>query len=137
MALKKALAEFLVRESSRPWVRGEHDCGLWLADWYMQATGAPDPAATLRGAAEGGDAAWQSGATLLREVRRIVRGLGLARTAAPEPGDIGVVALEDGGRRFAVGAIRVRGGWVMPASGKGLVRAMDARARTIAAWRMP
>ncbi len=127
------LAAYLRSAASRPFEDGVHDCGLWLADWYVARTGRPDPAAHLRGT-------WRSvrrrtelygHAAILRQTRAIVRRLGLARVRAFEPGDIAGLRL--GGAAF--GAIRVAKGWAL-LSVRGLARLSDDDVKVIAAWRI-
>lgn len=42
------LTAFLERTADRPWVWGETDCTMWVADWCIQRWGV-DPAAAFRG----------------------------------------------------------------------------------------
>lgn len=120
---------------------GEHNCGLWLADWYVEATARPDPAEHLRGRYGHVEMDWISPAAVLRHLKRIAPTIGLIRVKAPGLGDIAVLALRWGdGKRRAVGAIRVEGGWVVPAGApdvRGLTKLADGTADVIAAWRFP
>ncbi len=139
MALSEMLRSFLAREAARPWEMGEHDCGLWLADWYVFATGAPDPAAHLRGWHRGPGARRAGDAIVLRHLRVVARTLGLLRTTMPLPGDIAALCLCEPRARIAVGAIRVERGWIVPAGEPatfGLTKVPDDldRARVVAAW---
>jgi hypothetical protein len=130
------LAEFLQQDASREWEWGEHDCGLRLADWYMAATGEPDPAAHLRGAyANEGQCEARFGGTL-KQIRAVISGLGLPRTKEPSAGDIAVIAIAAAGERLVLGAIKLKSGWSVPGT-IGLTRLADESVRIIAAWRIP
>lgn len=88
------LDAFLERIAATPFVDGQSDCALTIADWVILATGCPDPADHLRG---------QYDSPLQRE--RLLRRLGgletvvedcarralLPETLGPRRGDIGVV----------------------------------------------
>ena len=47
--LNSLLPAFIRAEATREWIWGEHDCGLWLADWVSFATGIHDLGRFLRG----------------------------------------------------------------------------------------
>lgn len=132
------LAQFLARDAAREWEWGEHDCGLRLADWFVALTGRPDPAAHLRGqyANESQCEARYGSAPALRQIRAVVRSLGLERTADPVAGDIAVITISAEGQRLVLGAIRLESGWSVPGT-VGLTRLADEVVRVIAAWRIP
>lgn len=117
--------------AARPFVWGEHDCALAIADWVGRHTGC-DPAAHLRGryASEGEARALMGPLGLVGIVRDCARAAGLTRTFAPAPGDIGVIRVRD--RHIC--ALRVVGGWVWPRS-RGFSRSSDAP--MVAAWSLP
>ncbi len=123
--MRAGLAEFLRSSASRDFKYGEFDCGLWLADWYMLATGRPDPAAHLRGVGR---------KDLGNQMRSIVRSLGLTRTASPpHPGDIGLVSLA---KHHCSGAI-FSTDWVILAEGGGLHIVNPSRVIRRIVWAMP
>ena len=90
------LNAFLEAVAATPFVDGQSDCALTIADWVIVATGCPDPALHLRG---------QYDSALQRE--RLLRRLGgleavvadcarranLVETSEPRRGDIGVIRL--------------------------------------------
>lgn len=117
-----ALTDFLRVAAARQFCLGEHDCGLWLADWYIAKTGKADPAASLRGAYyESGD--------LNPIMRSVIARAGLAETQAPERGDVGIVQI---GHRV-MGAIFTGMRWaVLTERGVGAVK----RARVISSWKV-
>ena len=87
------LPEFIRSLAREPFVWGENDCALTIANWWRECHG-EDPAAHLRGTystqeechrvlrREGG---------LLRIVSRIAVSVGAPRTIAPQPGDVAVI----------------------------------------------
>jgi hypothetical protein len=101
------LANFLYRHGRTPFVWGEHDCCLWLADWIAERRGI-DCAAWARGRyhdaascadfllAEGGIAA---------VVGRCARIAGLSETGAWGPGAVGLVEAFDGHGLVTCGAL--------------------------------
>ncbi|RZJ19129.1 MAG: hypothetical protein EON91_02730 [Brevundimonas sp.] len=123
------LSAFLEEMACRPFVDGERDCALTVADWVMTATGCPDPAAHLRG---------RYRTALGRE--RLLRKLGgleavmadcaakasLAEVTNPVRGDVGLI--EAGRRGFA--AICLGGRWAV----KGLGVEVLTPDRVIRAW---
>lgn len=116
------LSAFLREAAGRKVKYGEWDCGLWLADWYVLATGKPDPARDYRGIGYESTAyAW-----------RVIRSLGLPRTKEPQPGDIGLVSIQRG---HLVGAIFSGRSWWMLGD-NGLVALLPTKLRFIAAWRV-
>ncbi len=115
------LTIFLRDAASREFHLSRFDCGLWLADWYMIATGNSDPAAHLRGKSYGSS-------DLIQHVRGIVRILHLSRTSNPERGDIGIARLGN----LALGSIFTGKRWAMIGE-RGL---SAAHPRIIAAWRI-
>ncbi|HWY14442.1 MAG TPA: hypothetical protein VNX86_04790 [Rhizomicrobium sp.] len=133
-SLRADLSAFLAREASLPFVWGVHDCATFIADWYVAATGAPDPIAEYRGTyADEAQclARWGRG-YVLRMATRVIARLGLPRTIAPVEGDIGLVALREGMDRTVCCAIRTRG-WVMRGE-TGLTRLPVKDA--LSAWRI-
>lgn len=120
--VSEKLPAFLRDAAGRQYRLGEWDCGLWLADWYTAATGKPDPARELRG----------SGLKSTAQIWRVIRSLGLMRTAEPRAGDVGLVSLQKG---HLVGAIfSGRTWWLI--SDSGLSSAPPRAFRFIAAWRV-
>ena len=107
------LAAFLSRSAAEPFVYGESDCSMFLANWVREVTGR-DPAGELR-RAYSDEPGWRSlvaeagGLAVL--VGRLALVAGLSPVATPgeaRVGDIAVVgipALGSGGWRFEAGAI--------------------------------
>jgi uncharacterized protein DUF6950 len=122
--VRPGLAEFLRASAAREFRYGEFDCGLWLADWFIAATGRPDPVAHRRG---------HSRKDLGNQMRVVVRSLGLARTASPEPGDIGLISLA---KHHCTGAI-FSTSWIVLAEGGGLTIVNPCRVARRIVWRMP
>lgn len=123
--MKDRLAEFLAQASGRPYQLGQFDCGLWLADWYIVATGRPDPASAWRGTT------YQSSA--IKRVRRIIATAGLKRTKHPQRGDIGLVSVQKG---HLVGGIFSGTHWYVLIDDRGLGAVLPNRLRFVAAWRI-
>lgn len=94
----EALNAFLADGALLPFVYGERDCAIWVADWVNSQNGR-DPALRLRGTF---DSAFGS----LRLVHRagglpaLVTGLmdrlRLSETAQPQLGDVGVISTRKG-----------------------------------------
>ena len=120
------LQTFLRDAARKDYRLGQWDCGLWVADWYIAATGKPDPAAHLRGAR-------YTEAELARHMRRIIKGLGLKRTSEPRAGDIGIAVVR---RRHIVGAIFTGNWWVVLTNERGIGGIPPKCLRFIAAWRL-
>lgn len=107
----------LHRWAATPFVWGETDCMLVLADWIETVHGT-DPAAGLR-------YTYHDALTCQRAVRwftdpvgAVERCLetigGLPRTEAPEPGDMAVLALRgEDGRRMPTGALWLGRAWAI------------------------
>ncbi len=127
------LDAFLERMAATPFVDGKDDCALTIADWAMEATGCPDPAAHLRG---------RYSTALGRE--RLLRRLGgleaviadcaaradLQETGAPKRGDVGLVEADG----QAVAAICLGERWAIKSTQGVMVKPADQVAR---AWRVP
>lgn len=119
---------------------GTADCFLWPADWVV-ACGWPDPAAAFRGryrtplgAARLVRRSGGAGALWRAQASRI----GLAPTAKPRPGDVGLVRTDTVGvgptLRGQVGAVHLGGGeWAARTPG-GL---RMGRWPVMEAWRVP
>ncbi|SHE68332.1 hypothetical protein SAMN02745157_0704 [Kaistia soli DSM 19436] len=87
------LDAFLASYGDRPWVWGEVDCSLVLADWAI-ANGHPDSAAQLRGSYathQGCLAVVAAAGGVVPLVAACAAVLGLDALAVPERGAIGVV----------------------------------------------
>lgn len=108
------LYAFLSRQMALPFIWGETDCMMMLADWCL-VNGWPDPAADYR-------LTYHDQSSCQRETRfltdpldvtsRCFAAVGMAVTGDPREGDVGVVQI--GPRRFA-GAIKTAYGWVSKA----------------------
>lgn len=105
-------------------------CAPFVCDWILARTGI-DPIADLRG---------RSSSTIRRRIRAAggfeamamarLASAGLAETAAPAAGDVGIVL----GRRGPTLAIRIAAGWAGKAPGRGVtIGAFPA----LAAWSVP
>lgn len=109
-----ALAGYLRAGARRPFAWGRCDCSLWMADWVRLRRGI-DPAAPLRGR-------YRTARGAARHIRRmggaeamartLAAEAGLAVTAAPAVGDIGLVRHPLAGPCFA---IRCALGWALKA----------------------
>lgn len=104
------MVAYLRRAAREPFAWGQADCALFMADWVRAARGL-DPAAPLRGR-------YRSRRGAARHIRRLggmeamgralAARAGLAETASPQPGDIGLVLDPVAGPLFAV---RTAIGW--------------------------
>jgi len=130
LLIEDRLALFLQAEASMVMAWGEWDCGLRIANWLVERTGIPDPAAHLRGRYHD-QASCEAliGSPYPLVIARLIRGAGLKRTSAPKAGDPAVIR-QPGGAPIA--AIRTAHGWTIPAA-KGLIR-VPADARVMMAW---
>lgn len=123
------LTAFLRRAAAEPFVFGQWDCAMTLANWVREQSGA-DPAATLRGTYSS-EAGWQEivagEGSLLALVERLALGARMHEVNEPQAGDIGVILAPIGGE---AGGIFGGSRWVLK-SARGLVA---ARRTAIAAW---
>lgn len=125
------LDQFLDRMASTPFVDGQSDCALTVADWVTAQTGCPDPAFDLRGRYGSPSARWKllKGLGGLKAVMiRCSERAGLEPTSKPQREDIGLVVFD----RRPTAAICLGERWA--AKGDGLVVAKPKR--IIAAWRV-
>lgn len=125
------LEEFLDRMASEPFVDGQADCALTVADWVMARNGCSDPAHDLRGryASPSGRQKVLKGRGGFRAVMTLcATRAGLERTAKPQREDVGLVVF---GKR-PTAAICLGERWA--AKGDGLV--VEKPRRVIAAWRV-
>lgn len=105
----------LHRWSVTPFVWGEMDCMLALADWVEQVTG-KDPAAAIRGVYDSRGSCQRETGFLRNPVEAIEACLatigGLPRVDAPSPGDVAVVMADNpDGRRSPCGALWMGDCW--------------------------
>lgn len=122
------LVAFLRASASRPFVWGECDCMLWMAEWVSISRGV-DPAAYLRGTYSNALACRRIVADQGGEVSlatKLAADAGLVTTEIPMTGDVGLVRAMNG----IVGAIKVPSGWVM----KSRVGVAIARTDALIAW---
>jgi hypothetical protein len=125
------LDQFLETMAATPFVDGQSDCALTIADWVMAATGCPDPAHDLRGeysSALGRERLLMRRGGLKAVMQVCADRAGLAATRTPRRGDIGLVVMN--GQRLA--AICLGKQWA--AKGAGLV--VGAPSRVVKAWRV-
>lgn len=110
---------------------GQHDCGLFLADWVELLTG-NDPAAPVRGRYATDDqlAGLAGPLGLPRLFDRLLTAGGLRRTREPRLGDVAIVTLGEASPR---GAIRTGHGFVLLAP-CGISRVASDKVRVIMAW---
>lgn len=114
------LRTFLASMHRRRAVLGVCDCTLMAADWIRTATGR-DPAADLRGAyhdPETARAIVREAGGILALVRERLEAAGLAETAEPTSGDVGLLDVSAMHCRLlpvvgAVAGIRVGGAWAV------------------------
>lgn len=105
--VEERLAVFLQRYVGRPFAWGD-DCGLFLADWWLECHGV-DPAATLRGTygtEQDKIALLEARGGILKVVSGCATAVGAKRTRQIVPGCFGVI-------RPGIGAIRSTGYWVV------------------------
>lgn len=135
--LNSLLPAFIRAEATREWIWGEHDCGLWLADWVSFATGIHDLGRFLRGR-------YASEAELIAIFGRAycaktfcpVFDAALPRTRDPLPGDIALLSVRDPAHKHT-GAIRSRHGWLVMGDEKyGVSRVPDDAVKVLRAWRV-
>ena len=125
------MSAYLRRAAREPFAWGQSDCALFIADWVRIARGL-DPAAPLRGQ-------YRCHLGAARHIRRyggieamgraLAAQAGLPETAAPRPGDIGLVRDPLAGPLFA---IRAASGWAAK-SPRGIALAAFP---VIVAWRV-
>jgi len=132
--MSMTLADFLKGASGRPFVWGECDCCLFAADWVLARTG-QDPAAGWRGRydtkARASQIAHRAGG-LAHHVAAQFSGLNIAKTDAPDEGDVGVLVLPFHGQ--IVGIRTSLGRWTFKTQ-RGVLSA--ACPNVIAAWSIP
>lgn len=124
------LAAFLRETAAKSLVWGQHDCGLWLADWIAYWLGVDDPASDLRGRYHDAESCQRAIGSVAYPtlVGRLARRAGLRMTRTPEIGSVGVVSGPSG----IVGAIRTERGWAVLGR-TGFVR-LPADIRVLGAW---
>ena len=126
----EALNAFLADGALLPFVYGERDCAIWVADWIKSQNGR-DPALRLRGTF---DSAFGS----LRLVHRagglaglvagLMERLRLPETAEPQLGDVGVIST----RKGELAAICTGDRWaVKTKDGIAIVKASPVKAWTV------
>lgn len=123
------LEQFLEDMAATPFVDGQSDCALTIADWVMLAKGCPDPAHDLRGqysTALGRERLLKRRGGLKAVMAVCAGRAGLETTRKPKRGDIGIVSIA--GQRLA--AICLGETWA--AKGQGLV--VERPSRIIQAW---
>lgn len=119
------LRDFFARAAVTDFSEEEFNCGLWLADWYVAATGLPDPASHLRGSPYKPSP---------HRVRGVIRAAGLVPTRSPRDGDVGLVSPSSGSW---AGAIYSGGMAVMLSRPRGLNGIRLVYLRRWFAWEVP
>lgn len=121
--------------AGRPFVWGEHDCALGLADWLMHLRGT-DPAAHLRGTYFDAKSCQRACGWFTAPERVIedcaARIGGLPRVTQPATGDIAVLTLPGEDREMPVGAIWLGDCW--GAKGPQGVTTLGGLQRVRAVW---
>ncbi|HEY1630792.1 MAG TPA: hypothetical protein VGF56_05720 [Rhizomicrobium sp.] len=121
------LAQFLSRAAAKPFAFGSFDCLLFPADCVRDRLGV-DPAAEWRGTY---DSALGCERILRREggvvaiMHKALAPLGVMRTQAPKPGDVGAVLVATKGGNRVVGGVKTAHGWAMLGARGLLVLATD------------
>ena len=113
------LAAWLSEQGRRPWVWGECDCTMWVADWIKAVSGI-DPAERYRGryrTQRGAEHVLKHRGGFVQMVGWRMDDAGFARTAAPGDGDVGIVKAPIARARTmpvvgTVMGIRYRGTWI-------------------------
>jgi hypothetical protein len=103
------LSDFLKRSLGEPFVWGERDCALWAASWVAAKRGV-DPAVAWRGryhSALGCARLVRASGGLQAAIARDMERAGFETTAAPQPGDVGLVDTPAG----VAAAIKTARGW--------------------------
>ena len=134
------LTRFLNAAAERPFVWGEFDCLLWLADWIETRRGI-DLGVNFRGCYS----TMLQAARIVRDadgmvslVDMLTRGSGVRRASVGARGDIAIVSVAgDGGAHFGneAGAILL-GGSAALISQQGLVVPRMDYAPVVAAWKV-
>ncbi len=124
-----ALAQFIEQALTKPFVLGQWDCGLWLADWYMFKTGKPDPANHLRNTQYRPD-------ELVQKMSEIIERLELIPTPHPERGDIGMIELPAEGQILCMGAICSGTRWMVLSQGRRIAGMRLEHVRKLGAWKV-
>jgi hypothetical protein len=133
------LEAFLAQATARVAVWGQWDCHLWLADWIVAATDAPDPAADFRGRYR---TALGAKRLLKREggspalVARLAARAGLADVdlADVRAGDIGLMPICGIKDFHFLGVLRTERRWCCLRWPAGIAAIPDRAAK---AWRLP
>lgn len=124
-----------------PFVWGETDCMLMLADWVVAQTGCADPCAAIRGIYR--DPVGCEQLTGFLSSPMTVMGwyavrAGLQPTAVPRRGDIGLVSVALAGRRALVcGALCLGTHWLLRTEADGAWVLAHDRVTLRAAWHVP
>jgi len=121
---QEKLASFLSGIAAREFRNPDWVCGFMLADWYMHATGKPDPVPEHRGKEHPMDQA-------LELVAEVAARLGLMETSAPECGDVGIIDFKG----VLHGGIFTGRRWVLLARA-GLSSVQPFAVTLIKAWRI-
>lgn len=125
------LNQFLEDMARQPFVDGERDCALTVADWVVRATGCADPAAHLRGRYRtpiGRARILNRFGGLKTVMVTAAEHAGLAETDAPQRGDVGLIRV--GKRQFAAICLGTR--WAVKGQGLEVMPADTV----IRAWRV-
>ena len=135
------LDDYLTLATERPWIWGGHngglDCCFFAGDWIAQR-GGTDPLAPYRGTYDSALGAMRliaaRGGLQAMVAREMVR-CGIERTAAPDDGDVGLIAQRGTGADDVAGATLVIrcGPWWCGRARDGLAY-LDGPAETI--WRI-
>lgn len=134
------LSQFLNRAAARPFVWGEFDCLLWLADWIV-ARRDVDPASNLRGSYStmlGAARVVKDAGGMTTLVARTLKPFSIPRAAVAARGDIAVVQVGgDGGEHFGNQAgVILLGGTAALICQSGLICPRVTEVPPLAIWRV-
>ena len=109
------LYQELHRWAAKPFIWGETDCMLCLAEWVLRVTGR-DPAAAVRGVYDSRGSCQRETGFLRNPIMAVEACLdtigGLPRVDTPQPGDMAVLMLLDSeGRISPCGALWLGSAW--------------------------
>lgn len=127
------LDRFLEIVAGRPFIDGQSDCMMTVADWLVMALGCEDPAQDLRGAYDSDRGAFRlllAAGGLSALMARHASRLGLSPALNPLRGDVGAIAVNG---RDVAGICLGPSQWAI-ASRAGIY---GLRAESVAAWRVP
>ena len=139
-ALQSDVSAYLEESARWPWIWGERDCALWVANFVRQQTG-KDPGATWRGSYKtrlGCERVLKRGGGLVEVMALGAASVGLAPLLPEDafPGCAGIILApilrRNGLRMENTGALRTKSGWAAFSAHGIVVR----QTKAVAAWRV-